>query len=158
MGRCAPFLQRKTGHLAVLVKTSLPLDLVEEPMIVVKNRLPVTAGREQEFEEKFQARARQVESAPGFLKLEILRPVPRVKNEDGNWQNDSPAVLHYEVRSYWDSLDAFDAWKKSEAFSGAHQRVLDKKGQPAAHKLETGLLAGRPEIEFHQVWVTSNSE
>ncbi|HLN84791.1 MAG TPA: antibiotic biosynthesis monooxygenase, partial [Candidatus Binatia bacterium] len=44
-------------------------------MIVVSNRLQVAKGREKEFEERFEGRARLVENMPGFVRLEILRPI-----------------------------------------------------------------------------------
>jgi heme-degrading monooxygenase HmoA len=44
-------------------------------MIVVSNRLQVAQGREEDFEKRFEGRARLVEHMPGFVRLEILRPV-----------------------------------------------------------------------------------
>lgn len=122
-------------------------------MIVVTNRLPVAAGREEEFEEKFRARARRVESAAGFVRLEILRPQARVKDESGQWRTTkaSDAPLEYEVRSYWRSMSDFDEWTGGEAFRGAHEKVLDDNGRPTAERLPSGLLLGRPVIRFFEV-------
>lgn len=128
-------------------------------MFVVKNRLPVARGREGDFEAKFADRARRVESATGFVRLEILRPIPRRKDPaSGRWAQDDPDVLHYEVRSYWQSMQAFDAWTESDAFSSAHERVLNKQGRADAGKLEHGLLSGRPEIQFHEVLEASKQQ
>ncbi|MEK7366588.1 MAG: antibiotic biosynthesis monooxygenase, partial [candidate division NC10 bacterium] len=44
-------------------------------MIVVSNRIQVTKGQESAFEQRFEGRARLVESMPGFVRLEILRPM-----------------------------------------------------------------------------------
>jgi heme-degrading monooxygenase HmoA len=44
-------------------------------MIVVSNRIQVAKGHVAEFEQRFAGRARMVESMPGFVRLEILRPM-----------------------------------------------------------------------------------
>jgi heme-degrading monooxygenase HmoA len=44
-------------------------------MIVVSNRIPVAKGHIAEFEQSFAGRAGMVESRPGFVRLEILRPM-----------------------------------------------------------------------------------
>jgi heme-degrading monooxygenase HmoA len=57
----------------------------------------------------------------------------------------------YEVRSFWESLAHFDAWKESEAFLDAHRQVLDRKSQANADRLPAGLVTRRPEILFHEI-------
>ena len=74
-------------------------------MIVVANRIPVAKGYEKAFEERFGKRLRLVESAPGFLRNEILRPI----------RGD-----HYVVLVYWETREAFEAWSQSDAFRQAH--------------------------------------
>ena len=64
-------------------------------MIVVSNRLQVAKGHEADFEKRFEGRARLVENMPGFIRLEILRPV----------KSDYYIVLTHWGRRVFPSLD-----------------------------------------------------
>lgn len=74
-------------------------------VIVVSNRIHVTKGHEKEFEECFQARVGLVEKMPGFICLEILRPI----------KSD-----YYIVQTCWENMDAFRNWTDSPEFHEAH--------------------------------------
>lgn len=121
------------------------------PMIVVTNRLSVAPGMGAEFEAKFERRARLVEKAEGFVRMEILRPIPRKKDHRGQWQQDDAWHGGYEVRTWWKSIEDFDAWRSSDAFRNAHGEVLSKEGQPSAQQLPRGLVEGPPQISFHSI-------
>jgi heme-degrading monooxygenase HmoA len=94
-------------------------------MIVVANRIPVAAGYEAAFEERFAGRAGRVEERPGCLRMELLRP------EEGDV---------YVVRTYWRDYEAFRAWTESEDFRQAH-----------ADPPPPEMFAGPNQMEIHRV-------
>ena len=66
-------------------------------MTVVKiNAIDVPAGAGPELEKRFAARRTAMESTPGFLGFELLRPVA--------------GETRYFVYTKWDSDEAFRAW------------------------------------------------
>lgn len=68
-------------------------------MTVVKiNAIEVPGGAGPELEQRFAARQRAVENAPGFLGFELLRPVA--------------GETRYFVYTRWESEDAFRAWSE----------------------------------------------
>jgi heme-degrading monooxygenase HmoA len=94
-------------------------------MIVVMNRIPVAEGRELEFEKTFTGRDRAVDQMPGFLDLQVLRPVEgRV----------------YIVMTRWKSREAFEQWTQSEAFISAHR------------KQSPDVAENRPTLEIYEVF------
>lgn len=90
-------------------------------MSVVKiNAIEVSQGRGPELEARFAARAREVESMPGFEGFELLRP--------------TEGESRYFVYTRWESEDAFNAWVKSDAFKNGHRQAAKDKGEaPVAH-------------------------
>ncbi|MQG87986.1 MAG: antibiotic biosynthesis monooxygenase [SAR202 cluster bacterium] len=107
-------------------------------MSVVKiNAIKVNEGRGSELEARFAARAKEVETMPGFEGFELLRPI-----EGEN---------RYFVYTRWESEEAFKAWVKSDAFKKGHRQASDDNGAtPVAHgsellafevvqKVETGI-------------------
>ena len=101
-------------------------------MIVVMNRFTVTTGREKDFEEAFKARAGLIDSAPGFLGLDMLRPC-------------SPGGVFVSM-SRWASMADFEAWTKSEAFQKAHG------------KRHEGMFQGHPQLEVFEVFDSTIEE
>jgi heme-degrading monooxygenase HmoA len=94
-------------------------------MIVVMNRIPVTEGRESDFEKTFVERDRAVDRMPGFVDLRVLRPVQgRV----------------YVVMTRWKSREAFELWTHSEAFITAHRKQPPELGE------------NRPTLEIYEVF------
>ena len=76
-------------------------------MSVVKiNVLTVPAERRDVLEQRFGARAGEVDSTPGFESFQLLRPT-----------DDSD---RYFVVTQWESEDAFEAWMASRAFQRGH--------------------------------------
>lgn len=99
-------------------------------MIVVSNRLYVAAGREQDFEARFVDRAGLVDSAPGFVRHEVLRP--------------ESAGAPYVVMTHWADDASFHAWTESPAFREAHARggSSDLFIKPGALEIHTVLAGG----------------
>lgn len=60
------------------------------------------------FEELFSSRAKQIDTMPGFIEMEVLRP-----RKDGD---------AYLIVSHWDSEDSFKGWTKSDTFLDGHKR------------------------------------
>jgi heme-degrading monooxygenase HmoA len=94
-------------------------------MIVVSNRIQVAKGHEQEFEKRFEGRARLVETMPGFVRLEIHRPI----------KSD-----YYCVVTHWRDEASFRAWTDSAEFKEAHN------SRPRAE-----IFAGPNVFEMHEV-------
>jgi heme oxygenase (mycobilin-producing) len=99
--------------------------LEEKLMIVVSNRLQVAKGQEEEFEKRFEGRARLVENMPGFVRLEILRPL----------KSD-----YYIVLTHWKDEASFQAWTESAEFKEAH------RNRPRAE-----IFSGPNVFEMHEV-------
>ncbi|MCB9556329.1 MAG: antibiotic biosynthesis monooxygenase [Deltaproteobacteria bacterium] len=106
-------------------------------MIVVTNRIAVSRGFEQDFEERFRRRAGLVDQNPGFIRNEIHRPKPLAfDRQSGSWQPKEDADARYLVMTWWRSLDDFVAWTKSESFRKAHADPPPKEMFSAAAVLE----------------------
>ncbi len=99
--------------------------------IVVANRLPIAKGYEKEFEKRFEHRIGAVDQMPGFIRIEILRPL---------------LGDNYIILTYWESRAALETWMKSEAFKRAHTH------ETHAHaKAPKEMFAGRNVCEVHEV-------
>lgn len=94
-------------------------------MIVVSNRINVAEGHEKEFEDRFKGRAGLVDKMPGFVRLEILRPI----------KSD-----YYVVLTHWEDEASFRAWTESPEFQEAH------RNRPRAE-----IFAGPNVFEMHEV-------
>lgn len=97
-------------------------------MSVVKiNAITVPEGKGAALEERFAARAGQVDNAPGFEEFMLLRPV---KGDD-----------RYFVITRWESEEAFQAWRESRAFQKQHSSTHEDEGRGApkpTHPVATG--------------------
>lgn len=93
-------------------------------MITVANRIDVASEHAEAFERAFRERAGLVDSTPGFVRNQVLRPT----------REGEP----YVVLTTWESYDAFTAWTKSEAFRKAHAQA-------------GGTPTGGNSLEVHQV-------
>ncbi len=71
-------------------------------MITAMNRIYVVPEYAEQFEQRFQTRAKLVDGMPGFIWNKVLRPV-------------NPGAP-YIVLTLWESRAAFDAWVKSDEF------------------------------------------
>ena len=101
-------------------------------MHVVTNRVYVTPKWAEEFEQRFKRRAGQIEQQPGFIRMQVLRPV----------STDAP----YVVLTEWQSEVAFSSWVGSDDFKLAHQNPMPDE----AFSQQGGL-------EQHSVVVTAKS-
>jgi heme-degrading monooxygenase HmoA len=94
-------------------------------MPVVKiNAIHVPESAGPELEKRFAARKHSVDSSPGFLGFQLLRPV---KGE-----------TRYFVVTTWDSEESFAAWSAGPA------REAHSQGRPAAEGSSDGAPAARP--------------
>jgi len=101
-------------------------------MISVENHIPVKKEFSEAFESRFRSGTRHVQDSPGFLRNEVLRPI----------KGD-----HYIVRTYWDSMESFEKWTKSEAFKHAH-----------ANTPSSDMFAGKSFLTIHEVFVQTAKE
>jgi heme-degrading monooxygenase HmoA len=93
-------------------------------MITVANRIFVAPDYSEQFEEAFRHRAGLVDSMPGFISNQVLRPV-------------NPGDP-YIVLTLWNSRQDFEAWIRSDAFMQGHAKsgTLPKEAFTAPNKLE----------------------
>src|SRR3954466_11670198 len=99
-------------------------------MVVKINAIEAPPGRGPQLAERSARRAAEVESMPGFLGFELLRPV-----EGEN---------RYFVYTRWESEDAFRAWVESPAFTRGHaQAARDSSGTVAHGSGLMGVSGGR---------------
>ena len=85
--------------------------------VVKMNVISVPRERFGELEERFRARAGEVDQQKGFLGFELLRP------QDGD---------RYIVYTKWETEDDFLAWVQSPAFGHGH-RAHSEQGPVATH-------------------------
>jgi heme oxygenase (mycobilin-producing) len=97
-------------------------------MYIVCNRIAVNEGYEAAFEDRFASRAALVDSMPGFIAFNLMRP----KN-----QGDP-----YIVMTIWQEEAAFKSWTDSEAFKSQHAN---------SRTLPPEAFAGRPKLEYFDV-------
>ena len=109
-------------------------------MFIVTNRIPVAAGHEEDFEERFRNRAHLIDQHPGFVKNLILRPIQRrFDHQTGGWK-ETDEQGYYLVQTYWESQEAFWDWTRSESFRIAHSN------RPPAE-----MFAGSNVLEIHEI-------
>lgn len=88
-------------------------------MSVVKiNVLEVPEGRGEVLEQRFAARAGEVEKVDGFESFELLRP--------------TEGTDRYLVVTRWRDEEAFSAWLSSDAFTKGHAQSQEDAGEHAA--------------------------
>lgn len=87
---------------------------------VAVNVLAVPEGAGATLEERFAARQGAVDSAPGFERFELLRPLEGTSD--------------YLVYTRWRSEADFTAWRESLAFEQGHAQATDRPAgdRPAA--------------------------
>ncbi len=75
-------------------------------MFIVMNRFFVNPEYAEQFETRIRNRPQQVDSQPGFLQAQLLRP--------------DQAGVPYIVLTVWESKAAFEAWVKADTFTEKH--------------------------------------
>ena len=115
-------------------------------MIVVTNRIPVAQGHEIDFEDRFRKRVHLVDRAPGFVRNEVHRPRPmKFSHETGRFVEDPTKQGFYEVKTWWRSMEDFEAWTKSPAFAEAH-----------ASRAPSGMFSGPSELVIHEAFLSTD--
>lgn len=99
-------------------------------MFIVANRIPVSPDWAARFEQRFKQRADEIHKQPGFIRMEILRPV----------QDNAP----YVVSTAWEDQHAFENWIESDDFRVAHENPLPREA-----------FTGKPQLEKHEVVISS---
>ncbi len=114
-------------------------------MVVVTNRIPVAPGWEEKFEDRFSKRAHLVDQSPGFIRNEVHRPRPmKFDREAGRFVDDPDTAGYYEVKTWWETVEHFQDWTKSDSFREAHANRPPKE-----------MFSGSNELEIHEVFLTS---
>jgi heme-degrading monooxygenase HmoA len=85
-------------------------------MVLVLSRFKVANGMAPEVKQAFLSRPHQVESAPGFVRLDVISPC------------DEPNEIW--LLTYWSDLASFQEWHKSPEHHQSH------KGIPKGLKLD----------------------
>jgi heme-degrading monooxygenase HmoA len=117
----------------------------EQTVFVVTNRIPVTKGQEEAFEDRFRNRAHLIDQSPGFIKNQVLRPVQRRFNhKTGAFEETSEPGYHL-VQTWWESEQHFWDWTQSESFRIAHSN------RPPAE-----MFAGPNVMEIHRVILSTD--
>ncbi|RKZ13347.1 antibiotic biosynthesis monooxygenase [bacterium] len=98
-------------------------------MFIAMNRFRIAPGREDVFEEMWQARESRLDDVPGFREFHLLR---------GHTDDQSTLFVSHSV---WDSRSKFQAWTESDAFRQAHAQA----------KAPEGTYLGHPEFEGFEV-------
>ena len=94
-------------------------------MFMFSVRIPVTQGREVEFEHAFVGRPKLFQMTPGFIRNELLRPAN---------------AGDYLLLVYWESREAHTAWSKTEGY-----RTLTAQSGPKE------LYSGPNVLGLHEV-------
>jgi len=80
---------------------------------VVANRVFVKPEYSPEFEQRFKARAGQIDKQAGFVRMDVMKP-----------QSENTP---YVILTHWQDELAFKNWVGSEDFKIAHQNPMSKE-------------------------------
>lgn len=100
------------------------------------NAISVPEGAGPELEQRFAARAGAVDQQPGFEEFMLLRPTA---GDD-----------RYFVVTRWESEEAFQTWRDSQAFQHQHRGTHEDDGKGAA-KPQHAVATGADLLEFEVV-------
>jgi heme-degrading monooxygenase HmoA len=87
-------------------------------MFVAISQFVVANGMTEEVKQAFQSRPHQVDSAPGFVRMEVLSP------------RHEPEA--FWLVTYWRDEESFQSWHRSHHYKASHV------GIPAGLKLVPG--------------------
>ncbi len=91
-------------------------------MFIASNRLFVADEFAQEFQDRFQARADKMKANPGFIHMQIHKPV----GKDTAWS----------VHTQWEDQASFKTWVQSADFKEAHANPMPEQAFTAPGKME----------------------
>jgi len=98
-------------------------------MYIAMNRFRIALGREAAFEELWRRRDSHLDGVPGFREFHLLKG-----------PSDDEATL-YASHTLWESVEAFEAWTKSENFRLAHAQARAPEGTYLGHPRFEGFEA-----------------
>ncbi|MGB0467662.1 MAG: antibiotic biosynthesis monooxygenase family protein [Pontibacterium sp.] len=98
---------------------------------VVANRIYVANDWRETFEERFRKRAGEIDKQPGFVRMEVMKPV----------KEGTP----YIVQTHWADKASFDNWVGSPDFKHSHANPMP----PEAFSQKGGL-------EMHEVMISAD--
>lgn len=80
-------------------------------MFIAINTISCSENYKDRFEELMLTRAKQVDTMPGFINMEVLKP----QDKEGD----------YLIISHWESEEQFKQWARSPEFSQGHNRGFE---------------------------------
>lgn len=83
-------------------------ETMKEKNFVAVNYIDCKPEYRERFEELFGSRAQLIDTMPGFVDMQVLRP-----SKEGD---------QYLIVSHWENEEAFKDWTKSEVFLQGHKR------------------------------------
>lgn len=89
---------------------------------VAINYIQCNADYTKRFEELFGSRAKAIDTMPGFIDMQVLKPI---KEGDA-----------YLIVSYWETEEAFKTWTTSPQFLEGHKRGFADIAQAKAEGKE----------------------
>lgn len=98
---------------------------MDEKSFVAVNYIDCKPDYRERFEELFGDRAKLIDTMPGFIDMQVLRP-----SKEGD---------QYLIVSYWQSEDAFKNWTKSKAFLDGHKRGFADIAKAKAQGMEAPM-------------------
>ena len=79
------------------------------PEFVAMSRFVIANGMEAEVKAAFRARPQLVDSASGFLRLDVLSPL------------EAPGEIW--IMTYWTDAESYRAWHRSHVYHDSHQGI-----------------------------------
>jgi heme oxygenase (mycobilin-producing) len=81
----------------------------QSPAFVALSRFTIANGMENEVREAFRQRPHLVDSAPGFLRMEVISPV------------EKPSEIW--LLTYWSDEGSFREWHRSHLYHDSHKGI-----------------------------------
>lgn len=102
-------------------------------MIVVMTKFPINPEYSKNFEEraKYQFGEKGLSEQEGFIKMNILKPLPFPPGNSNNI---------FTIETYWKDMESFKRYTESESFAKAHENPPPKE-----------WFTGRPTVEVYEV-------
>jgi heme-degrading monooxygenase HmoA len=94
-------------------------------MFVAINYITCRDEYRERFELLMSSRTRAIDTMPGFIKMEVLKPIN--------------AINDYLIISHWKSEEDFSAWKASPQFMEGHKRGFSDMAKAKREGLESPM-------------------
>ena len=78
-------------------------------MFLSISQFAVASDLDNSVREAFVHRAHRVESAPGFIRMEVANPTQDAKS--------------FWLLTWWDKAESFDSWHRSHEFKASHSAI-----------------------------------